>query len=135
MKNYNSALTVDCIIFSGESIVLIKRRNPPFQGFFALPGGYVEEGETVEAACIRETKEETNLDVKNLSLIGVYSEPSRDPRGRAVSFAFSAEVVDLSIMKAGDDAKELEVIKDWENLDLAFDHKKIIIDALKARKI
>lgn len=131
--NYNCALTVDCVVFSENSVVLIKRKNPPFQGQFALPGGFVEDGETVEVACCREAKEETNLDLKNLVFIGVYSKPNRDPRGRVVSFAFMADA-DLSIMKAGDDAKELELVQDWQNVDLAFDHKQILIDALKLRK-
>jgi len=133
MKKNNCALTVDCVIFKENSVVLIKRKNMPFQGMFALPGGYVEENETVEQACIRETKEETNLDIKDLKLVGVYSEPGRDPRGRIISFAFTGEVIDFAILKAGDDAKELEVIKDWQNLDLAFDHKKIIQDALNKK--
>lgn len=131
--NYNCALTVDCVIFKGNAVVLIKRRKMPFEGMFALPGGFVEDNETVENACIRETKEETNLDIRNLNLIGVYSEPGRDPRGRIVSFAFTAEVADFGIIKAGDDAKELEVVGDWQDIDLAFDHKKIIQDALKLR--
>ena len=132
--NYNCALTVDCVLFSGDSVVLIKRKNLPFQGCFALPGGFVEENETVETACMREAKEETNLDLMNLKLIGVYSEPGRDPRGRMVTTAFMAEVADFSIMKAGDDAKEIEIVQNWQDVDLAFDHKKIIQDALKFKK-
>lgn len=131
--NYNCALTVDCVVFSGDAIVLIKRKNPPFKNSYALPGGFVEDGETVETACIREAKEETNLDLKNLIFVGAYSEPMRDPRGRVVSFAFLAEA-DLSLIQAGDDAKEIEIVSDWENVALAFDHKKIIFDALKLRK-
>ena len=136
MKRYNCALSVDCVIFKGDSIVLIRRKKIPFKGMFALPGGHVEEKETIESACVRETKEETNLDVKKITPIGFYSDPKRDStRGRSVSFAFLGEVSDFSIMKAGDDAKELELVKDWQNLDLAFDHKKIIEDALKKKKI
>ncbi len=88
---YNCALTVDCVVFSANAVVLIKRKNPPYQGEFALPGGFVDDNETVEDACKREAKEETNLDLKNLVLIGVYSKPNRDPRGRVVSFAFMAD--------------------------------------------
>ncbi len=133
MPKYNCALTVDCVVFSGNSVVLIKRKNPPFQNSFALPGGFVDNNETVEAACKREAKEETNLELKNLILIGVYSAPDRDPRGRVISFAFLAEA-DLNNLKAGDDASELEIVENWQNVDLAFDHKQIILDALKIKK-
>ncbi len=130
---YNCALAVDCVVFVGNSVVLIKRKNPPFQGQYALPGGFVEEDEPIEAACIREAKEETNLDVKNLNPIGFYSKPGRDPRGRTVSFAFLAEA-DISVLKAGDDAAEIELVSDWQNKDLAFDHKQILYDAMKLRE-
>lgn len=128
--HYNCALTVDCVIFSDGGVVLIKRKNPPFKGAFALPGGFVEENETVEEACIRETREETGLEIHNLQLAGVYSSPGRDPRGRTVSVAFAAEA-NLNSLKAGDDAAEVMVVKKWEQTELAFDHKEIISDALK----
>ncbi len=131
--HYNCALTVDCVVFSKDGVVLIKRKNPPFRGAFALPGGFVEEDETVEEACIRETLEETGLSIQNLKLVGVYSSPGRDPRGRTVSVAFAAES-NMNSLQAGDDAAEAEVFKDWEDADLAFDHKKIIRDALKMMK-
>ncbi|MFP4065756.1 MAG: NUDIX domain-containing protein [Bacteroidales bacterium] len=130
--HYNCALTVDCVVFSKDGVVLIRRKNPPFRGAYALPGGFVEEDESVEEACIRETLEETGLVIRNLKLAGVYSTPGRDPRGRTVSVAFVAEA-DLNALQAGDDAAEAEVIKDWEDTDLAFDHKEIIADALKIR--
>jgi 8-oxo-dGTP diphosphatase len=128
---YNCALTVDCLIFSGDSILLIKRKFPPFEGQYALPGGFVDEDETVESACIREAKEETNLDIINLKLVGIYSKPGRDPRGRTVTAAFLAEAKDMSALKAGDDAKEVELVRDWKNAELAFDHRKIIEDAMR----
>jgi 8-oxo-dGTP diphosphatase len=131
--HYNCALTADCIVFSGNSVLLIKRKNPPFQGQYALPGGFVEGDETVEEACIREAKEETNLDLKNLVLVGVYSKPGRDPRGRVVTFAFLAEA-DTSTSKAGDDASHLELVERWDALDIAFDRKEIIRDALTLKK-
>ncbi len=127
---YNCALTVDCVVFKNDSIVLIKRKNPPFRGQYALPGGFVDEGETAESACIREAREETGLEVSNLTVIGAYSNPGRDPRGRTVSIAFMAEA-DLSKLKAGDDAAEAELVKNWQDHQIAFDHRKIIEDALK----
>jgi len=129
---YNCALTVDCVVFSEESVVLIKRKNPPYQGYYALPGGFVEENESVELACTREAYEETNLYIKNLIFIGAYSVPGRDPRGRVVSFAFLAEA-DLNQLRAGDDASHVEIIKNWQDVEIAFDHKNIIEDALKIR--
>ena len=129
MLKYNCALTIDCVVFNKDAVVLIKRKNPPFQGQYALPSGFVEENETVETACIREAKEETNLDLRKLKLIGVYSDPNRDPRA-GLSVAFLAEANDISILKAGDDAKEIELVSDWQNKDLAFDHKQILFDAM-----
>ena len=133
IMRYNCALTTDCIIFKGDAVVLIRRKYPPFQGSYALPGGFVEEGETVEAACAREANEETGLDVKNLELVGVYSDPGRDPRGRTVSFAFLAEA-DLANLQAGDDAAEAMLVDNWQDEEIAFDHKKILLDAMELRQ-
>jgi len=130
--DYNCLLTVDCVVFFGNAVVLIKRKNPPYQGYFALPGGFVENDESVEEACVREAQEETNLELKNLIFIGAYSAPRRDPRGRVVSFAFLAEA-DLATLKAGDDASQVYVVENWENMDIAFDHLKIIKDAVKIK--
>jgi 8-oxo-dGTP diphosphatase len=130
---YNCALTVDCVVFSKDSVVLIKRKNTPFQGYYALPGGFVEENENVELACIREAYEETNLVLKNLTFIGAYSAPGRDPRGRVVSFAFLAEA-DLNQLRAGDDASHVEIINNWQDIEIAFDHRKIIEAALKIKR-
>ncbi len=127
---YNCALTTDCIIFQGDAVVLIRRGNPPFKGSYALPGGFVEPDETVEDACRREALEETGLELRNLQLVGAYSAPGRDPRGRTISVAFLAEA-DLTKMRAGDDAAAVEVVANWRNASLAFDHKQILLDAVK----
>ena len=76
-------LTVDAVILvnNKSALVLIRRKNPPFQGELALPGGFVDVGETVENACIREAKEETNININIIKLIGVFSDPKRDPEG------------------------------------------------------
>lgn len=123
-------LTVDCVVFSDDGVVLIRRGFAPFKGMYALPGGFVEIGESVELACAREMKEETGLEVdKNvLQLIGVYSEPDRDPRSHTVSVAFLGQS-NLNKLQAGDDAMSVEVVKNWRDEDIAFDHKKIIEDA------
>lgn len=124
------ALTTDCVIFDGKGRVLVIRRgNPPFKGGYALPGGFVEIGETVEEACRREVLEEVGLTVGDLRLIGVYSDPARDPRGHTVSVAFLTVLPGVSAPKAGSDAKSVEWVRDWRNLPLAFDHAQILADA------
>ncbi|MHA2473779.1 MAG: NUDIX domain-containing protein, partial [Promethearchaeota archaeon] len=113
-----------------KKLVLIRRKFPPFQGELALPGGFVEVGETVESACIRETKEETNLDIKINKLIGVFSDPGRDPRGHNVTVAFlCTPLTKNENPKALDDAAEVEIValSEISSLKLAFDHKDIII--------
>lgn len=121
-------VTVDCVVFEGEAVVLIKRGHEPFKDYYALPGGFVEPNETVEDACSRETLEETGLVVSNLKMVGVYSDPTRDERRHTVAVAFLAEA-DMSTLKAGDDALDVELVRDWRHLPLAFDHKRIIEDA------
>jgi 8-oxo-dGTP diphosphatase len=124
------AVAVDGIIEKDNKILLIKRKNPPFKGCYALPGGFVECGETVEDAVIREIREETGLITKVKSLLGVYSSPDRDPRGHVISIVFILDVVGGQL-KAGDDAKEAEFF-DLNNLPkLAFDHEKIIKDYMR----
>jgi 8-oxo-dGTP diphosphatase len=127
MKLITPLLTVDTVIIHMGKIVLIRRNNPPFQGHFALPGGFVEVGETVEAAAIREAKEETGLDVRLLKLLGVYSDPLRDPRGHTVSVCFLAE--GSGNLQAGSDAKDTGLFGIDEIPKLAFDHNKIIEDS------
>jgi 8-oxo-dGTP diphosphatase len=121
-------LTVDAVIFFQEGIVLIRRENPPFQGCYALPGGFVEVGETVEEAVQREAKEETGLEIEPLGLIGIYSDPGRDPRGHVVSAAFLAK--GRGDLVSGSDARSAEVFLLQSLPPLAFDHDKIIGDAL-----
>lgn len=127
MKPITPLLTVDALIIYGGKIVLIRRKNPPFANQFALPGGFVEVGETVEEAAIREAKEETGLDIKLLKLLGVYSDPSRDPRGHTVSVCFLA--IGRGNLKAGSDAKDTGLFSLNEIPRLAFDHNKIIENA------
>lgn len=123
-------LTVDCVVFNVDGVVLIRRGFEPFKGWYALPGGFVEIGESVELACTREMKEETGLEIDNnaLRLIGVYSDPGRDPRRHTVSIAFLGQS-NLDNLRAGDDAVSVEVVKNWRDKDIAFDHSKIIEDA------
>ena len=123
-------LTVDGVIIHNNGVVLIKRKREPFKDHYALPGGFVEYGETVEEALVREMEEETGLKVRPVKLVGVYSKPDRDPRGHTVSVAFLC--IGEGELKAGDDAKEAHVfpIDEALKLPLAFDHEKILRDAL-----
>ncbi len=130
-KPVTPLVAVDAVILLKEkqALVLIRRKNPPFQGELALPGGFVDVGETVEHACIREAKEETNINVKIIKLIGVFSEPNRDPRGHNISIAFLCEALtEKEKPKALDDAVSLEIISltKFSPLKIAFDHKDII---------
>ncbi len=124
------ALTADAVInYKKENIILIRRKNPPFQGQLALPGGFVDKGELPEEACIREALEETHLDVKIIRIIGTFSGPDRDPRGEVVTVAFLClPLKKAQKPKAQDDAASLEIVplSKVANLKLAFDHMDII---------
>ncbi|MEM4699989.1 MAG: NUDIX hydrolase [Candidatus Nezhaarchaeales archaeon] len=121
-------LTADVVILYGGGFVLIKRGSEPFKGRWAIPGGAVEYGESVERAAVREALEETGLHVRLVDLVGVYSEPGRDPRGHYVSVAFLAEAVGGALRASGD-AADAAVFKEAPP-DLAFDHSRILSDAL-----
>lgn len=120
-------LVVDVVIPSDGRVVLIRRGNDPFEGRWALPGGFVEIGETVEQAAFREVAEETGLAVELAGLVGVYSDPERDPRGHNVSVAFVARVLSGELV-AATDASEAALL-DPDEVELAFDHSRIIADA------
>jgi 8-oxo-dGTP diphosphatase len=124
----NPRLTVDGVIIEDGHIVLIQRDRDPFRGRWALPGGFVNYGETVEAAVVREIFEETGLHTCIKRLVGVYSEPDRDPRGHTVSVTFLLTATG-GTLKGGDDAFDAR----WFGLDdlpsLAFDHDRIVRDA------
>jgi len=121
-------LTVDAIIPYAGKIVLIKRRNEPYKNHYALPGGIVEYGETVENAVLREVKEETGLEGEIHSLVGVYSDPKRDPRGHFVSVCFIV-LPKSGELRSGSDAKEVALFSLKRLPKLAFDHEKMIRDA------
>ncbi len=123
-------LTVDIIIEYEQSVVLIERKNPP--PGWALPGGFVDYGETVETAAAREAKEETGLALKDLRQFRVYSDPNRDPRGHTVSVVFTAK--GAGTPKADTDAKTLGVFnKNNLPANIVFDHRKILADYFSSR--
>ena len=115
----------------GRPIVLIERKNPPYG--WAIPGGFVDVGERLEIAAIREAKEEVCLEVKLKALLGVYSDPQRDNRGHTVTAIYIAEA--SGEPRAADDAKNLAIF-DLDNLPgkLAFDHKQVLEDYRKFRE-
>jgi len=118
--------TVDIIIeLKDQGIVLIQRRNPPYG--WALPGGFVDYGETLEQAALREAKEETSLEVRLVRQFHAYSDPARDPRGHTISVVFIAS--GSGEPKAADDAKGIGVFRaDALPQPLAFDHGRILSD-------
>lgn len=130
-KPVTPLLAADCVCFDARGrLLLIRRANPPFKGQYALPGGFIDVGETVEDGCRRELMEETGITAGRLTLIGVYSDPARDPRGHSVSTAFLTRVR-APVPKAGDDAASAEWVDDWKRVALAFDHDRIVRDAVR----
>ncbi|HZJ35750.1 MAG TPA: NUDIX hydrolase [Gillisia sp.] len=133
MKKQNIALTVDAVIFYRKAdilnVLLIRRKNDPFRDQWALPGGFLEENETMEEGAKRELEEETGLKIKKLQQVAAFGTPGRDPRGRTISIAFVG-LVDAEVkVKASDDAVDAK----WFNMndlpELAFDHREIISEA------
>ena len=133
IKKADIGKTVDAVIEDNAgNVILIKRKYPPFQGYYALPGGFIEKGESPIKALVREVKEETNLDVKILHKIGFYNEEGRDPRGNIHSIAYRCSIIgDITKMRSGDDSKKVELFNknQLKDVELAFDHKKILEDA------
>lgn len=152
--------TVDVILQRGSQVLMIRRKKDPFKGRLALPGGYINRGETAEDAARREAMEEVSLEVEPVEILGVYSDPARDPRGHTMSVAFvgiilgdgkeegderkrgkgegSEGVGEGKEPKAGDDAAAVE----WVDIDgitgmageFAFDHLQILLDYRSWRK-
>ena len=131
-KRYRNPFpTVDIIIEIGSRILLIERLNLPFG--WALPGGFVDYGESLEAAAIREAHEETGLEIKRLSQFRAYSNPYRDPRQHNISMVFIAEACGVPV--AGDDAKNVQLFPlDKLPTPLCFDHAQILQDYISGKK-
>jgi len=129
-KYVNPFPTVDIIIEVENGIVLIKRKNPPYG--WALPGGFVDYGESLEAAAVREAREETSLEVDLISQFGAFSDPKRDPRKHTITVVFIAKAEGKPV--AADDAAGVRVFN-RHNLpnELAFDHGKILKSYFESR--
>ncbi len=131
------AVTVDNILIKnterGKEILLIQRGIPPFKGMWALPGGFVEMDETLKQAAIRELKEETGLENITLTQFRTYGDPNRDPRHRTISIVFYSIIMSDIYLKpvAGDDASNAKWFQISDLPNLAFDHRQIILEALK----
>ncbi len=122
-------IAVDAVVEDGGRVLLVRRGRPPFEGAWALPGGFVREGERLEEAVVRELVEETGVQGRILGVVGAYSRPDRDPRGHTISVVYALEATGGSV-RGGDDAAEAA----WRDLDdlptLAFDHSEIVEDYL-----
>lgn len=137
-------LTTDSIVLrphkndNKHDILLVTRGRPPFQGHLAFPGGFVEYGEDPKVGCLRELKEETNLDGKNLELLTVRGEPDRDPRKHVVTIVYIVTVDEGAEPKGGDDAKDakfydLQYILDNYKEKMSFDHFSIIEELVEKK--
>ncbi|MGZ5486086.1 MAG: NUDIX domain-containing protein [Nitrososphaeraceae archaeon] len=131
-KPRNPIPTIDIILSENSNsnkVLLIKRNKDPFKDYFSLPGGFVNEGEKVEDAVRRESEEELLVKVEPINILGVYSDPNRDPRGHIMSITFIAKIIKGNL-KEGDGVAELRwvEINNLENIKLGFDHSKILSD-------
>ncbi|MDQ5872700.1 MAG: NUDIX hydrolase [Acidobacteriota bacterium] len=129
-------LTVDAWVRDRRGrLLLVRRGGPPFKGSWALPGGFCEVGETTEECGVREVLEETGVKVEIGRLLGVYSDPKRDPRGHTVSVLYDARPI-RGVARGGDDAAEARWFtrRELEKLDLAFDHGEIVREQLGRRR-
>jgi 8-oxo-dGTP diphosphatase len=136
MKEYpKPAVAVDIILESDGNLLFVKRKKDPFKGVLSIPGGFVNLGEKVEVAAKREAYEETNLQVEPIAILGVYSDPLRDPRGHTISISFIGKITG-GIAKPGDDADSLKWASPDDNeLQLAFDHRRILQDYRSWKKL
>jgi 8-oxo-dGTP diphosphatase len=121
------SVMVDAVVIENEKLLLVTRKKDPFKGFLTFPGGKVDEGEKVEDAVKRELREETSLDIDPTDILGVYSDPSRDPRGHRISVTFIAKVISGEA-KPSSDAESIEWLSVNEIKELGFDHNKILKD-------
>jgi len=130
------AVTVDAAVLVKQNkqwfILLIERKHDPFKGCYALPGGFVDEDETLENAIARELQEETNLVLDNLQQFRAYSRPDRDPRGRTISVIFISILNTFPDAVAGDDAAAVKWFPLNQLPELAFDHTEIVADIMKS---
>jgi len=125
---------VDAIVERDDKLLLVKRKKDPSKGSLSFPGGKVDIGEKVEDAVKRELREETSLEIELTDILGVYSDPARDPRGHRISVTFIARIISGEA-KAADDAESIEWLPLNDQRNLAFDYNKILKDYQQWRNI
>ncbi len=136
-KHPHPAVTADCIVLSpradgkGLRTLLVRRKNEPFKGHWAIPGGFMNIDEDAAAAARRELREETGLQVLQIMQLGAYTAVARDPRERVISIAYIAYVEQPAPVSGGDDAAQAQWFNVDELPDLAFDHNRMMADALE----
>lgn len=135
MSGKRPLVTVDAVVEQQDRILLVRRGREPFQGSWALPGGFVEYGESTEEAAAREVMEETGVAIELEGLLGVYSDPRRDPRGHVISICYVAR--GRGEPRGGSDAAEARFfpLEALEGLELAFDHAGIVGDYKRYRNV
>lgn len=124
-------LAVDVVVLASRHVLLVKRANEPFVGRWALPGGFVESGELLVDAASRELAEETGVLCRSLHFCGLYDDPARDPRGRVVSVGFVGLLDEQVAVIGSSDATEAQWVNIKDVGTLAFDHNRILADALR----
>jgi ADP-ribose pyrophosphatase YjhB (NUDIX family) len=137
-KKYRDPVpSIDLVVRKGNQILVERRGREPFKGFHCLPGGHVDYGETVEACALRELKEETTVDGKLVGILGVYSDPTRDPRGQRVTVVFIADWISGTPV-GQDDALSAEWMNEAElqnpGFPFAFDHALLLKDYFSWKK-
>ena len=135
MKHSTCYLTADAILIVGSHVLLVQRQNDPFQGKWALPGGFVDETEKVLDGAKRELREETGVENISLTQFGAYGDPGRDPRGRVVSVVYWSLLEKQPEASAADDAADCKWFDLNELPDLAFDHAQILADVRSRLKL
>lgn len=133
-KPKTPVLAVDMIIEKDNEVVLLQRETKPYKDMLTIPGGLVEYGETVEHAAVREAKEETGLKVRLKEIIGVYSNPKRDPRFCSASIVFVAEIISGKLKGSYEGKPDWYSLNKIDFSDMGFDHEKILKDYIKWKK-
>ncbi len=118
-------VAVDGLVLHGGKLVAVRRKNEPYRDMAALPGGFIELGEKAEEAVVREVREETGLQTRVVRLVGVFSDPKRDPRGHVISIAYGLEETGGEL-RAGNDAAAIILLDPDGNVAMAFDHATIV---------
>lgn len=135
MPKQHISVTTDSVVFcdtpEGDKVLLVQRKNDPFKGQWALPGGFLEDEETLEAGAKRELQEETGLIVENLDQLRTFGAPGRDPRGRTISITYWGIVPAESKVTGDDDAAKAKWFRIKELPALAFDHEQIVKKAIE----